>query len=91
MNQIHKKSLNPNIDKVELYNQWAETYDKYVEAHNYVGPKELTDNVINLLHKALPIPPEDPVIKIFLLFKLYDIIQNFYIFYIVKIIKCKIR
>lgn len=41
---LHQASLNPNNNKVEVYNQWADTYEEYVESINYVGAKNLSLN-----------------------------------------------
>lgn len=39
--ELHKESLNPNNNIVEIYNRWAETYDNYVESLDYMGPKNI--------------------------------------------------
>ena len=38
---LHDKSLNPNFNKSEIYDKWAETYDDYVNNLNYQGPNNL--------------------------------------------------
>lgn len=39
--ELHKESLNPNNNIVEIYNRWAETYDNYVDSLDYMGPKNI--------------------------------------------------
>jgi predicted TPR repeat methyltransferase len=41
---LHQASLNSNNDKIEIYNQWADTYEEYVESINYVGARNLALN-----------------------------------------------
>lgn len=39
---IHEKSFREDVNKMLLYNQWSQSYDKDVKVKGYVGPKELT-------------------------------------------------
>ena len=39
--ELHNDSLDPNINKIDVYNKWAESYDTYVESLDYNGPKIL--------------------------------------------------
>lgn len=47
--ELHNDSLDPNINKVDLYNKWAESYDTYVESLDYNGPK----NIVSYFQKLL--------------------------------------
>ena len=47
--ELHNDSLNPNINKVDVYNKWAESYDTYVESLDYNGPK----NIVSYFQKLL--------------------------------------
>jgi len=47
--ELHNDSLDPNINKVEVYNKWAESYDTYVESLDYNGPK----NIVSYFQKLL--------------------------------------
>ena len=38
---LHEKSMDTNINKKVIYNQWSETYDKYVGSLNYYAPHNL--------------------------------------------------
>ena len=46
---LHQASLEPNKDKIEIYNHWADTYEDYVISINYVGAKNLALNFKNLI------------------------------------------
>ena len=56
---LHDKSLNPNFNKSEIYDKWAETYDDYVGNLNYQGPNNLVNELFDFLdgtkHKNLKI------------------------------------
>jgi len=45
--KLHKQSMDKNIDKKEIYNEWADTYDEYVKSLHYSGPKELVSRVFS--------------------------------------------
>lgn len=47
--ELHNDSLDPNINKVHVYNKWAESYDTYVELLDYNGPK----NIVSYFQKLL--------------------------------------
>ena len=49
---LHKKSMDKNVDKRDVYNIWAKTYDKYVKSLNYTGPKEIVDKLIKYLENT---------------------------------------
>ena len=36
-------------DKVQIYNKWSRTYDKYVQEEHYYGPKNLTMAIIKYI------------------------------------------
>ena len=44
--QLHTLSLRKEVDKNEIYNQWANSYDEYVNSYEYNAPIELV-NLIN--------------------------------------------
>ena len=46
---LHDLSLQTNIDKIELYNKWADTYEEYVNDLNYIGPNNLAENLNNYI------------------------------------------
>lgn len=39
--ELHEKSLDPNIDNNEIYNEWASNYDEYVDSLDYNGPSNI--------------------------------------------------
>ena len=49
--ELHEKSLDPNIDNNEIYNEWASNYDEYVDSLDYNGPYNIVyffkEKVIN--------------------------------------------
>ena len=45
---LHNKSLCHNYNKVEIYDQWADTYENYVESIGYNGPKNFSKVFKNL-------------------------------------------
>ena len=49
--ELHEKSLDPNIDNNEIYNEWASNYDEYVDSLDYNGPSNIVsffkEKVIN--------------------------------------------
>jgi predicted TPR repeat methyltransferase len=47
--QLHEESLDPNSNNVNVYNDWAKTYDNYVDSLDYMGPKNIVKNLIKLL------------------------------------------
>ena len=47
--QLHEESLNPNINNINVYNNWANTYDNYVDSLEYNGPKNIVSNLNNLI------------------------------------------
>ena len=47
--QLHEESLNPNINNNNVYNNWANTYDNYVDSLEYNGPKNIVSNLNNLI------------------------------------------
>ena len=36
--ELHDESLNPLTNKKEIYDNWASTYDNYVDSLDYKGP-----------------------------------------------------
>lgn len=46
---LHELSLQSNIDKIDLYNKWADTYEEYVKDLNYIGPNNLVKNLNNYI------------------------------------------
>lgn len=46
---LHELSLQPNVDKKDLYNKWADTYEDYVNDLNYIGPNNLVKNLENYI------------------------------------------
>ena len=48
---LHNKSLSYQFNKVEVYNQWADTYDEYVESIGYNGPKNFAKILKNTAKK----------------------------------------
>ena len=49
--QLHEESLDPNSNNVDVYNNWAKTYDNYVDSLDYMGPKNIVKNLLKLLEK----------------------------------------
>ena len=49
--QLHEESLDPNSNNVNVYNNWAKTYDNYVDSLDYMGPKNIVKNLLKLLEK----------------------------------------
>lgn len=47
--ELHNDSLDPNINKIDVYNKWAEHYDAYVESLDYNGPKNIVSNFQKIL------------------------------------------
>jgi predicted TPR repeat methyltransferase len=47
--ELHNESLDTNINKVDVYNKWAKSYDTYVESLDYNGPK----NIVSYFQKLL--------------------------------------
>lgn len=45
---LHNKSLSHDYNKVEIYDQWADTYEDYVESIGYNGPKNFAQVFKNL-------------------------------------------
>ena len=49
--QLHEESLDPNTNNVNIYNDWANTYDNYVDSLEYNGPKNIVSNLTKLIEK----------------------------------------
>lgn len=49
---LHKKSMDKNVDKRDVYNIWAKTYDQYVKSLNYTGPKEIVNKLVKYLENT---------------------------------------
>jgi predicted TPR repeat methyltransferase len=49
---LHKKSMDENIDKRLVYDNWASSYDEYVKSLNYTGPKEIVNKLITYLENT---------------------------------------
>ena len=47
MESIHERSLDENVNKEKLYNDWANGYDDYLKKVGYTGPKNLTDLLVS--------------------------------------------
>lgn len=58
-NQLHQDSLKESVNKNEVYDKWAESYENYVNSLNYLGPinlvKELNDFISDLSVSKLKI------------------------------------
>ena len=50
--QLHNESLKENVDKVEVYDRWADTYEDYVNGLNYQGPINLAKEVFDYFHNS---------------------------------------
>lgn len=48
---LHKKSLDPNTNKIDVYNDWAKNYDEYVNSLDYVGPKNIVLSLKTILNE----------------------------------------
>ena len=48
---LHKKSMDENIDKRLVYDNWAICYDEYVKSLNYTGP-EIVNKLITYLENT---------------------------------------
>lgn len=46
---LHNKSLQKDTDKVNIYNNWANTYEEYVGSIGYKGPNNFSKIFINLV------------------------------------------
>ena len=49
---LHNLSMvesDPDLNKSEIYNKWANSYDDYVSREGYVGPSQLTEQIIPLI------------------------------------------
>ena len=46
---LHNKSLQKETDKVDIYNNWASTYEEYVNSIGYKGPNNFSKIFINLV------------------------------------------
>ena len=44
---LHNKSLQKETDKVDIYNNWANTYEEYVNSIGYKGPNNFSKIFIN--------------------------------------------
>ena len=47
--ELHNLAMDSNKNKTEVYDKWAESYDKYVEKEEYLGPR----NVVSILEKQI--------------------------------------
>ena len=47
--QLHEESLDPTINKINLYNDWAATYDNYVDSLEYKGPQNIVKKLNDLI------------------------------------------
>lgn len=47
---LHKNSLDPNTNKINVYNDWAKNYDEYVNSLDYVGPKNIVLSLKTILN-----------------------------------------
>lgn len=58
-NLLHQESLKEYVSKKEVYDNWAESYEDYVNSINYLGPvnlvKELNDFISDLSIRKLKI------------------------------------
>lgn len=56
---LHQESLKESVSKKEVYDNWAESYEDYVNSINYLGPvnlvKELNDFISDLSMRKLKI------------------------------------
>ena len=46
---LHNKSLQKETDKINIYNNWANTYEEYVNGIGYKGPHNFSKFFINML------------------------------------------
>ena len=52
MNQeLHTKSLSNDNNKVDIYNTWANSYEKYVNSIGYCGPQNVVNYFKTLIEK----------------------------------------
>lgn len=49
--QLHNLSMDSG-DKVNIYNKWAETYDKYVREEHYCGPRNMVSFIMKHIYKS---------------------------------------
>lgn len=47
---LHNLSFDEKINKKNIYNEWADTYEDYVKNLNYLGPKNLVKKLTNYLN-----------------------------------------
>lgn len=47
--RIHEISMEPNTNKSEVYNVWSKSYDDYVNAKNYTGPREIVETLSKMI------------------------------------------
>jgi predicted TPR repeat methyltransferase len=47
--ELHNESLSPKSNNIQIYNEWAKTYDNYVDSLDYMGPK----NIVKSLHELI--------------------------------------
>ena len=50
--QLHNESLKENVDKVDVYDKWADSYEDYVNGLNYQGPSNLAKEVFDYFDKS---------------------------------------
>ena len=48
--KLHNLSFDEKINKKNIYNEWADTYEDYVKKLNYLGPKNLVKKLTNYLN-----------------------------------------
>ena len=61
--QLHTLSMKMDSNKNRVYNQWAESYDDYVNKFEYSGPRELV-RLINLYKCHFEIDPDQRVFQV---------------------------
>ena len=49
---LHNESLKEENDKEKVYDQWAESYEDYVNSLNYLGPQNLAREVFDFLENS---------------------------------------
>ena len=50
---LHLKSMDTELDKAVIYDEWSETYDSYVKNLEYMAPKELVKLAIPYLRNNI--------------------------------------
>ena len=49
---LHNESLKEDNNKQQVYDEWAESYEDYVNSLNYLGPKNLAREVFDFLENS---------------------------------------